>query len=467
MHEPLEHLIDRSRQRHFTDDEISGIASHARRLATGCDVIERLRALETQLVQSAVNKTAQRFPDLESTLPEAADMLEQSLLMVVRQAAFGMAVDDYSRLCDFLCDLQQFYWTSGISGMVIEFATAALRDEVMATIEGQAGKAFDEWLEVGARFLTVTAEVGAKRSQILEDALSTLFDRFSDLEDRYVDCRSKTARDFELVLLHSIRGMLPDGEQRVFWMLRTFHDAIKQAKFGAAFMEEAFEILTDICRKHLDPGRSVELFVQLQPVIDFITLSADLGDHGEDIVNKSIDALYQLHPEQQPTQEHIEKAKRDEALILEHCVYATHPGGQDELVRLMASFSGTLNRFNFGSRLIADAYKMLHETCRTTLRARSRATLLPVLHRTSHFLAIASDLAEKKDAMLAGVADQLEAKYPAYFSQKPDGKEYVVRDQEQLLFNLALGLLPRGTGGAVGRFASFGEVILQAGSTRR
>lgn len=461
MHEPLEHMINRSRQRHFTDEEISGIACHAYRLAMGCDVVEQLRPLETRLVQSVVAKMVDANPNMETTHPGITDLLQQSMLILLRQTAFAMAVDDYTRLCDVLCDLQAPYWHSGLDSAVIEYAMVTLRDNIADSVEGQAGKALDTWLHAGTRFLILNAEIGGKKERIIEAAVAELFNRFPEVETHYTDCRQKTVQDFERVLQHSIRGVLPDGEQRVFRMLRVFHDAIIRSQFGAAFMEEAFELMSDHCRQHLHPGRSVELFSQLHIVTDFIILSADLGDHLETIIETSVNHLTQHYPEQTASNEVIEKAKRDEQLILEHCAYATHPGGQDEFIQVMSNFYGTLTRFNFGSALIADAYKILLETCRTTLRARSRAALLPVLHRASHFMAIAADLAEHREPLLTKIADQLESTFGAYFAAHASAKALTMRDQELLLSSLALCLLPGGEPIAAGRFASFGETILQ------
>ncbi|PON15963.1 hypothetical protein C2W62_20960 [Candidatus Entotheonella serta] len=263
MHEPLEQLIDRSRQRHFTDEEISGIACHANRLAMGCDVVEHLRPLETRLVQSVLTKTAEVHPDMETAHPGITDLLQQSILILLRQTAFAMAVDDYTRLCDVLCDLQAPYWQSGLDSAVIEDAMTTLRDDAMVSLDGTAGKALDAWLHAGTRFFILNAEVGRQKDTIIEATVSELYSRYPEIETRYADCRRKTAQDFERVLQHCLRGVLPDGEQRVFRMLRTFHDAIVNAKFGAAFMEEAFELLTDQCRERLHPGRSVELFTHL------------------------------------------------------------------------------------------------------------------------------------------------------------------------------------------------------------
>ena len=460
MYEPLEQLIDRARQRHFTDEEISGIASHAQRLAVGCDVLARLRPLETSLVQAALRQTAEHFPDLEATVPGATPMLEQSLVWLLRQTALAMAVDDYTRWCDFLCDLQAAFWQSGVSGEVTEYATAALRDLVWEKLAGQAASACDAWLRLGARFLTVSAEVGATRALILDEAVAALFTQYPDLASRYADCARKTAQDFEHVLLHSIRGMLPDGAQRVFRMLRTYHEAIVQGRFDVTIMEDAYELLTNTCRTHLDAGRSLELFAQLQPVGDFITLSADLGMHMDALLTQSVDTLYHLHPDQDRAAEYIEKTARDERLVLEHCAYATLPGGQEELIRLVMGFQGTLVRFNFGARLVTDAYKILLDTCRTTLRARSRATLIPVLHRTAHVLALGADLAEKGEVMLTGVTERLATHYPEYYAAHPTARLYTRRDQEQLLFHLALGLLPGAADYSAGRFAMFGETLL-------
>ena len=461
MHESLERFIDRSRQRHFTDEEISGIACHANRLAMGCDVIEHLRPVETSLVQSAVAKTVDAHPDMETAHPGITDLLQQSMLLLLRQTAFAMAVDDNTRLCDMLCDLQAPYWHHALDSAVVEYALATLRDEVAASVGGQAARALDTWLHAGARFFILNAEIGRHKDQIIASAVDALFHRFPDLDTRYADCRQKTAQDFEHVLRHSVRGALPDGDERVFRMLRIFHDAIQPAKFGAAFMEEAFELLTDQCRQHLHPGRSVELFTQMRVVTDFITLSADLADHLDTIIHTSIDRLCQAYPEQMSADDMVEKGKRDERLILEHCAYATHLGGQDEFIHVMSGFYGTLTQFNFGSALIGDAFKILLETCRTTLRARSRAHLLPVLHRASHFIAIAADLAEHREALLTQVTDDLETAFGDYFGAHPYAKSLAMRDHDLLLAALALCLLPGGKDVAAGRFASFGEMLLR------
>ncbi len=460
MHESLERIIDRSRQRQFTDEEISGIACHANRLAMGCEVLEQLRPLELDLVESVVTKTAEAMPGMESNQPGITDLLRQSMLTLLRQSAFAMAVDDNSRLCDVLCDLQAPFWQSHLDSAVIEYAMTTLRDDVATRLGGSSGKAFDTWLHEGTRFFILSAEIGQKKNAIIDAAVTELFNRFPDLETRYDDCRQKTVQDFELILQHSVRGVLPDGEHRVFRMLRIFHEAIVRASFGAAFMEEALEILTDRCRENLHPGRSVELFAQLHGVTDFVTLSADLGDHLVAIIDTSVDRLAKLYPDQMASEEIVEKAKRDQRLILEHCAYATHPAGQDEFMTMMSNFYGTLTRFNFGSSFIADAYKMLLETCRTTLRARSRSTLLPILHRASHFIGIAADLAEHRGPLLTKIADQLESTFGPYYAAHPHAKALTIRDQDQLLASLSMCLLPGGENVAAGRFASFGESIL-------
>lgn len=226
-------------------------------------------------------------------------------------------------------------------------------------------------------------------------------------------------------------------------------------------MEEAFELLTDQCRQHLHPGRSVELFTHLHSATDFITLSADLGDHVTAIIETSVARLAQYDPHPMGVEHAVDKAKRDEQFILEHCAYATHPGGQDAFLQVMSNFYGTLTQLNFGGALMANAYKILLETCRTTLRARSRSTLLPVLHRASYFISIAADLAEHREPLLNDIADQLESTFGDAFSAHASTRALIMRDQELLLASLALCLLPGGADIAAGRFAIFGESLLQ------
>lgn len=467
MFDTIETMVDRARQRQFTDEEITALEADARHCLAGVEAADKVKAQEVTLVGSALAALRMEVPSLERDVPGATELIQTIVTMVLRQAAFAAAVGDPKRLTAVLCTLQQAVWESGLGGNPIEAAMEGLRDALPATLGDRHGALLDAWLKPASRFLTVTGEVGRAQGDIVRDATARLLARFPDAAGRYPDGERKIREDFALVLMHTIRGSLPGGNELVFAMLRPFHDAMQRSRFDVAVIEEGYRFLLEACQARLGDGRSTELFIALPEVIHFIAASADLATQMESIVEGSVAALYAKYPNLCLSDEYREKTKRDERLILEHCLFGSHPGGEDLLLQVASEFWLTLQRYNFGGRFITDAYKLLFERCRQQLRGRTRAQMLGTLHRVVHFLSIAADLAEKQETMLAGVLDELARKHGAMFEAAPFARAYVTRDQEQMLFNLALGLLPGAGRITVDRFSIFGETLLSRGFDAR
>jgi hypothetical protein len=462
MMESLEKMIDRARQRHFTDEEITRIAHSAGRMAQGCDVAEAIAASEGDLVNRAVTATLGRFPAVEGRSPNARPLAVELLQQSLRQAALAMALDDGDRYFTTLAEYQSVVWNAGLEPAFVESLFEELRDVVRARI---GNKLYDAWLKIAARFFTANAAVGASCHAIINEVAAQVISEFPELANRFPDCEAKIRADLEKYLSHTALGLLDDGHHRVFRMLHTYHQAAARSRYGAAPVQAACDLLSDACRRHLAAGPTVEFLAELKRVTHFLVLSADLIDKRDAILNSVVETLYALHPDKANANGRSdvrEMTKRDLWLVLEHVAFGTHPGGQQKMLDVMAEFNLTLFRFNFGARLIIDAYQLLLEACRRELSGGSLAVLEPHLHRACHYVAMSADLAEKQEPMLNSLAEELAARYPDYYNRHPTSKVYVTRDQEQVLHNIALGLLAGSHHLTVGRFSVFGEYLVHA-----
>jgi len=463
MHESLEKMIDRARQRHFSDEELTLVSRSASRMEHGCDVVEKIRTSERELLTRSVSKALQKFPNVEAENPAARDLITAVLTMGLRQAALAMALDDSAKYSKILVGLQRPIWDAQFEPEFVQNAVENLRDESMATLGKALGRQFDQVLKPMARFLTINAYLAVTKDAVLGEATEDILSLNPDLESKFADARRKIHEDLEKYLIYAAQGVLPDGQERIFRMLRTYHEAAARSRYGSALMLEATEALMDAARKYINPGPTVEFFSDLQRIVNFITLSADVVEKKDAMLEKVTETLYRRHPDKLKSAENIkELTKRDMWVVLENCIYGTHAGGRERMLEVMSEFNLTLFRFQFGPRLIIDAYQLLLQTCRAELHGGALASLEPVLHKAIHFVAISADLAEKQPAMLEGLAEELAKKYDAFYGRRETAKIYVIRDQEQVLHNLSIGLLPGSKHLTVGRFSVFGEYLAHA-----
>ena len=451
----LEAMVDGIRSRPFTEEELLNLQACAEEMSLGCDVLARLRTVEDDLLHSAL--TAQVPGASVADLETLRRILRRPLEDVLRQGAFAMASGEGELFCTTMCEHQKTIWHSGLAGSALFTVFEALRDRAGLEFGGEASRRYDRWLEVAARFLVASAEVGKASGRILDAALEAAQEATGSGANLWKKDPSVARRELEALLLCSVRAILPDGDQRFFAGMRSLHANLRGAGLDHDFAEAVGTRLVAASREALGEAGSFELLEHLTSAVDFAVMSADVHDLGSGIVQRSVARLFERHPDRPSTEK--EGVEAEQAAHVERCLLGSLPGGRSTFLRELGEVQQTIDRVKPGGDFVADAFDLLLHECEGALGVRSRAMLLPMLERTSHFVAVAADLADRRLEIVSTIADRIVEEFPAAFRENPVDEAVLVRDLQFLIANLATGILPGSDPSVAGGLEAGVEVL--------
>lgn len=456
--ESMEDLINETRNRHFTDEELSRITRHTRHMGYGTEVVDFLSKHESGLVARAINATLGDFPAADQQTPGATDLLRQVLALLLRQAGLAMALDDGKRYFDFLVDLQRPMWASPMNPSLIEGAISRLREECGRAIPAPQSGLFDGWLRVASRFLTANALLARQRQELLDGTLGDL--QMSE-PAMAQNLPAHLRRTLDLMLQHSVQSLLPDGPRRDYAFVAPLVSKLFQSEKNPQTTGRAAELLRRNAEAHLPRAGSGEVLAALAALQTAITAAADISARLEDIMREAGLPYDTVDSRQAITvNQSFAYQTSPYSFILQQAILLSLPGTPYEVMRQLTEFEHQLAHGNASAREVADNFQAVLEACRSLLAGATIAELEDNLLRLTHYAAFQADLAQNRDGMIEKMVADHERKYEALYPRKGTSAAMGIRDMEQVLHNIALMILPGSAEQCVSRFSLFGEYLL-------
>ncbi|MDX2177773.1 MAG: hypothetical protein SF028_15025 [Candidatus Sumerlaeia bacterium] len=454
-------LTDLARQRNYTYEESTVLESSARLRELGCGAIERLRPQEARIAESALSAAAADFAALGEAGAELREALRAAVLAILRQAQLAMATDSTEAFSKSLLSFRAPFWVApGFTGETARTVFEALRDEALAALPGYQGRRFDEYLKVASRFMATVAEVGQVAESIVEEAASAVLARHPAVASRRADLPRLLREELLQCLATSVDAMVPDGDAQVPPFGKRIGSRDRAGLFERREALDMAAALRAAIQRHLQLARGAEFLEHVRVVTEYAALVRDAHARRADIL---------AAVERRASERHAGAAAAMPRLrqwlgeAFDACVAGAVPGGRDEMIAALERASAEIAREKPSADLAGDCFQFLVEESEAALSSLSLIQVQHLLHRASHYFFQTCEVAEKGEAMLNGVVDRLAAEHEAFFGRRLGAKAYVVRDQEQVLYNIALGLVPGAEMTTVGRFQAFGEFLGEHG----
>ncbi|MGF1571460.1 MAG: hypothetical protein ACFCU1_00130 [Sumerlaeia bacterium] len=454
----LKQLIDQTRQRLMSDQEILLAERRARRIELGSSSLEKWDKVESSLISTSVKKAAEECGEISA---EDVEFLEQVLVISLRQVAFAAGADDATRLAKNLDFVFKAIWKQGISARLVSLSFEHLRDQLKSAFPVAEFNQVDRMTRFAHLALVSLASYSENHEMVTQRSLHDLFTSYPKWETQDPSLRRRLGAFAESLMTSSSRSLLPDGADQLTDLLyRTAEKTKKDKVFGQAVVE-LIPLLNenmsgpDLNRYHL---KTKTVWFQ---VMTYLKISASLNQTRDAICQSIWKKLSEANKNAFPDLKEAEKnIKADSIELLKACCLTLAPGGIHLYHTEMKTLDQRLYRYKFDEQVVHQWHTLLHEEALRIMGAELFGEISATLEQSIQFLSVSADFATKRPEILVEVAGKLAEEFPAIFEKKERYLAYVIRDHEALLDSVYLTLLPHSEMLTLGRIAIFGDVLI-------
>lgn len=454
----LKQLIDQTRQRLMSDQEILLAERRARRIELGTSSMENWDKVESTLLPASVKKAAEECGGIPA---DEAETLTQLLVIVLRQVAFSAGADDATTLAKNLDFVIRSLWKNPVPARFISLTFENLRDEFKVSFPVAEANQLDRMVRVVQLCLVSVASYAEHHASVIEESLSDLFRMNPKWENQDPSLRRRLVAFSESLMLTSSRSLLPEGISPLTDLVHRTGEKMKKDKtFGQAVVE-----LIPLLNEHMS-GQELSRYhlktkaVWLQ-VMRFLAVSAVLNQTRDAICQSVWKKVFEMNKSGLGDLKEAEKnIKADSIDLLRACCMTLAPGGIHAYHNEMKVLDQRLYRYKLEEKVVHSWHALLTEEALRIMGPEQFGEISTTLEQSIQFLSVSADFATKRPEILVEVAGKLAEEFPTIFEKKGRYLAYVIRDHEALLDSVYLTLLPHSEILTLGRIAIFGDVLI-------
>lgn len=442
--------------------------AHLPRAGSG-EVLASLGALQTAITAAA--DVSARLEDIlrEAGLPYDA---EQSRSAVTLNQSFAFQTSPYSfilqqaillglpgRPDEVLRQLTEFeHQLAHINANAREVADnfQAVLEACRSQLAGSTIAEMEENLLRLTHYVAFQADLAQTRDGVIEKILADHERKYESLYLRKGTTAAYGIRDLEQTL-HNIALMIfPEASLQTVSRFSLYGEYILTSKPNGAMMAELYDMLERECRAAMMGQTLVRLLPAMQRIRSWFDVVVALQEHEEAIITKTHAEVMQKFPREHDKYENgKERLTTDLRTQLRTCAASLMPGGEAVLHRGFRAVLGVIVELKMDKGLWDAVGKGLAKNA-AVLPKGAKDKLVPVLDRGAGFLHVAGDYGATLDAITAGAADAVLAKFPPLGTRVIGARGLLVEVFEAYLVEAALGILP---GGDKAFAAAMGELV--------
>ena len=454
----LQELIDKTRQRLMTDQEIVLAERRARRMELGIASLERWQQVESTLIPAAIKKAADESGVSD---PAIISTFDEILRVILRQVAFASGSDDATRLVKNLESVHRAFWKSPVPTAFVSLSFEHLRDALKKSFPVAEFNQVDRMIRLEQLSLVSLCSFAGIQESLIRQSLDDLFKLNSKWEVQDASLRRRLQQFAETLMQFSARALLPEGGGPLADLIARTNEKIKRDRLFAMAIVELLGLMMGMMRSRelnryhlktnhlwLEVQRSLKVALVLNQTRDAISqsvwkkLSDEFRNGFEDV-------------------KEAEKAiKQDSYELLAACVILLTPSGTEKFHKAVLEVDRRIYRYKFQEAIVQRWLHLLQEESARIMGAEAFGDIAETLEQSCTFILVAGDFATKRAQILVDVAQKLADEFPEVFERKARYLSYVIRDHEALLDSVYQTLLPQSELTTLGRIAIFGDVLI-------